>query len=235
MVTFVAYYRVSTAKQGVLGLGIEAQQQAVRQYVTQRNGSVVAAYTEVESGKRKDRPQLLAALAHCRALGATLIVAKLDRLARNVQFISTLMESRTEFVAVDMPTANRLTIHVLAAVAEHEAQMISERTKAALAVARQRGVKLGGWRRNSGQDIRKDGGKASAAKRKQQAQQRAQDYAPVFALLSDGSLTYKQMADRLNASGIPTPQRKQWHAASVRNVICRLNATNNTGNCEKRS
>src|ERR1700733_8691988 len=143
---FVCYYRVSTQKQGRSGLGLEAQQKAVRDHLNGGNWKVVGEFTEVETGKRADRPQLAAALAACRLHGAKLIIAKLDRLARNVHFISGLMESKVDFVAVDFPQANRLTVHILAAVAEHEAKMISERTKVALAAARARGVKLGGDR-----------------------------------------------------------------------------------------
>src|ERR1700722_12486249 len=132
---FVSYLRVSTAKQGVSGLGLEAQREAVATYLNGGKWNLVQEVVEVESGKRNDRPQLARALALCRLHNATLIIAKLDRLARNVHFISGLMESKVDFVAVDFPQANRLTIHILAAVAEHEAKMISERTKAALAAA----------------------------------------------------------------------------------------------------
>src|SRR5215470_17132043 len=143
---FVAYYRVSTQRQGRSGLGLEAQQEAVRNHLNGGDWRIVAEFTEVESGKRKDRPKLADALAACRVHGAKLIIAKLDRLARNVAFVSVLMEAGVEFEAVDFPQANRLTIHILAAVAEHEAKVISERTKAALAAAKRRGVKLGGVR-----------------------------------------------------------------------------------------
>src|SRR6202789_2749174 len=145
---FIAYYRVSTAKQGASGLGLEAQQEAVRSYLNGGRWQMVSEVTEIESGKRNDRPALANALALCRVHGATLVIAKLDRLARNVNFISNLMESTVEFTAVDFPQANRLTIHILAAVAEHEAAMISARTKAALGAAKARGVKLGGDRGN---------------------------------------------------------------------------------------
>src|SRR3954462_14887614 len=140
---FVAYYRVSTDKQGKSGLGLEAQREAVQSYLNGGSWTLAAAVTEVESGKRNDRPELDRALGLCRLYGATLVVAKLDRLARNVAFISKLMESGVDFVALDLPQANRLTVHILAAVAEHEAAMISQRTKAALAAAKARGIKLG--------------------------------------------------------------------------------------------
>ncbi len=133
---FVAYHRVSTDKQGRSGLGLEAQRSAVEAHVAGARGTVTAAFIEVESGRRKDRPQLAAALAAARVHRAVLVIAKLDRLARNVHFVSGLMESGVEFVAADMPTVNRLTVHILAAVAEEEARMISARTKAALAAAK---------------------------------------------------------------------------------------------------
>src|SRR5580704_1813705 len=147
---FVSYYRVSTAQQGASGLGLEAQREAVSRYVASVNGGaggvIVADFTEIESGKKSDRPQIAAALAACRLRRATLVIAKLDRLARNVHFVSSLMESGVDFVACDNPEANRLTVHILAAVAEHEAAMISARTQAALEAARARGVALGGLR-----------------------------------------------------------------------------------------
>ena len=132
---FVGYFRVSTSRQGESGLGLEAQRQAVSDYLAGGRRELVGEHTEIESGKRNDRPELLKALDACRKQKAKLIIAKLDRLARNVAFIANLMESGVDFVAVDFPQANRLTIHILAAVAEHEREMISERTKAALQAA----------------------------------------------------------------------------------------------------
>jgi DNA invertase Pin-like site-specific DNA recombinase len=144
---FIAYYRVSTARQGASGLGLEAQQEAVSQFLKGGSWELIGTFTEVETGKGADalarRPQLKAALDACRKQGATLVIAKLDRLARNVHFVSGLMESKVKFVACDMPEANELTIHIMAAFAEHEAKRISQRTKDALAIARARGVRLG--------------------------------------------------------------------------------------------
>jgi DNA invertase Pin-like site-specific DNA recombinase len=139
----VAYYRVSTQKQGRSGLGLEAQQSAVRGHLDRTNRKLVAEFVEIESGRNPDRPKLSEALKQCRLTRSKLIVARLDRLARNVAFVSRLMEAGVDFEAVDCPQANRLTVHILAAVAEYETRLISERIKAALAAAKARGVKLG--------------------------------------------------------------------------------------------
>ncbi len=139
----VPYYRVSTRRQGESGLGLEAQHSCVADYARQGQHEIVASYQEIETGKRADRPQLAKALAHAKRAKATLVIAKLDRLARNVHFLSGLMESRVDFVCCDNPHANRLTLHILAAVAEDEARRISERTKAALAAYKARGGRLG--------------------------------------------------------------------------------------------
>ena len=143
----IAYFRVSTQKQSSSGLGLEAQQEAVKRFLAGGDRELVAEFQEVETGKGANalakRPTLRAALDACRKQGAVLVIAKLDRLARNVHFVSGLMESKVKFVACDMPEANELTIHIMAAFAEHEAQRISQRTKEALAVAKSRGVILG--------------------------------------------------------------------------------------------
>src|SRR6476469_7037084 len=173
---FVAYYRVSTRRQGASGLGVEAQQKAVRDYLNGGRWQLVEEIVEVESGKRDDRPQLAHALDLCRAWRATLIIAKLDRFARNVEFTARLMNSCIEFVAVDFPQANRLTIHILAAMAEHEREMISARTKAALAAAKARGTKLGNPNGLS-VEARTRGTAVAVAKRKA----RAADLAPIIA------------------------------------------------------
>jgi DNA invertase Pin-like site-specific DNA recombinase len=216
---FVAYYRVSTQRQGRSGLGLEAQQTAVNDYLNGGDWRLVAEVTEVESGKRSDRPKLAEALKLCRLHSATLIIAKLDRLARNVAFISNLMESGVEFHAVDFPQANRLTVHILAAVAEHEARMISERTKAALAAAQRRGVKLGGYH---GTIITKATRKAGQAAIERRVAARDADLMPTIGeLQAAGATSLRTIAAGLNDRGIPTAQGGQWSATQVWRVLNR--------------
>jgi DNA invertase Pin-like site-specific DNA recombinase len=217
-VRFVAYYRVSTEKQGSSGLGLDAQRDAVARYVAAAGGVIAIEFQEIESGKRKDRPQIAAALVACRAQRATLIIAKLDRLARNVAFISNLMESGVDFVAADMPLANRLTVHILAAVAEHEREMISQRTKAALAAAKTRGVRLGNPNLKAGN---RAGAIAAAAARSRAAKAKAADLAPfIEAARKAGCRTLVELADALTSRGIKTPGGKaQWSAEQVRRIL----------------
>jgi DNA invertase Pin-like site-specific DNA recombinase len=218
---FVAYYRVSTAKQGASGLGLEAQQEAVRTYLNGGRWSMVDEVTEIESGKRNDRPALAKALSLCRLHGATLVIAKLDRLARNVNFISTLMEDKdVDFVAADFPTANRLTIHILASVAEHEAEMISKRTKDALAAARARGVRLGGDRAGTLSKHARKGTQASARVRSATARKRAADVLPVIeSIKAEGAVTLAGIAEKLNQRSIPAPRGGSWSPVQVSRVL----------------
>jgi DNA invertase Pin-like site-specific DNA recombinase len=182
----------------------------------------LAEVIEIESGKRNDRPKLAEALRLCRLHGATLIIAKLDRLARNVAFISNLMESGVEFTAVDFPQANRLTVHILAAVAEHEAKAISTRTRDSLAAAKARGTRLGGDRGNL-PAVAKDGAKASVAARIVKADNRASDLAPIIEeLRSAGAVSLRQIAAELNAKGIKTVRGKEWSAMQVQRVLERV-------------
>jgi DNA invertase Pin-like site-specific DNA recombinase len=216
---FVSYLRVSTQRQGRSGLGLEAQREAVTAYLNGGNWALVQEVVEVESGKRNDRPELAKALAMCRIHRAVLLVAKLDRLARNVAFISALMESGVEFSAVDFPQANRLTVHVLAAVAEHEATMISERTRAALAAAKARGTKLGGLRWQVG-TVARQGSAASAAVRRARASDRKADLLPVVrSIWESGAVTLRQVAAALNRQGVPAIRGGVWSAAQVRRVL----------------
>jgi DNA invertase Pin-like site-specific DNA recombinase len=223
---YVAYLRVSTERQGASGLGLEAQRKAVLEHVN-GHGTLVAEYVEVESGKRNDRPQLSAALAYARATGATVVIAKWDRLARNVAFTAALLESGVDFVACDNPHATRFTIHILAAVAEHEAQAISQRTKAALQAAKARGKILGnpnGARairraaRAAGRAINAAGiaGTIAAADRHM-----ARVRPVVEAIRTEGITTLSGIAGELNARGILTARGGQWHATTVRNLLSR--------------
>ena len=215
---FLAYLRVSTDKQGRSGLGLEAQRAAVEAHVAGVGGTVTAEFIEVESGRKKDRPQLAAALVDCRARRAVLVIAKLDRLARNVHFVSGLMESGVEFVAADMPTVNRLTIHILAAVAEEEARMISARTKAALTAAKARGVKLGNphlLARCPLLAARARDAQQNKARRRQEAVLPYLEQARLA-----GATTLWQLADALMKRGVPAPRGgRHWHPAQVRRLL----------------
>ncbi len=224
----IPYYRVSTAKQGKSGLGLEGQEAAVAAFVAQRGCNELATYREVESGKNSERPELAKAVAHAKRSKATLVVAKLDRLARNVAFLSRLMESGVDFIAIDMEHANRLTIHILAAVAEGEAKAISDRTKTALAAAKVRGVKLGSARPghwDGREDARSRGlQKATkiAAERKTQAAKEAYvDLVPMMTQLKDGGSSLRDIADALNADGHTTRRGMAWNQVQVKRVLDR--------------
>jgi DNA invertase Pin-like site-specific DNA recombinase len=219
MMKFIAYLRVSTQKQGRSGLGLEAQREAISRYIASVSGKLAAEYIEVESGKLKDRPKLALALAACRLHGATLIVAKLDRLARNVAFVSNFLESGSEFVAVDFPQANRMMIQMLAVIGEYEAKLISDRTTVALAAYKRRGGTLGGDRGNI-QKIQRKGSAAGNAVRSALAKQRANDLQPHIAeLRGNGAVTLAQIAAGLNERGIPTARGGEWSATQVARVV----------------
>ena len=217
---FIAYYRVSTAKQGRSGLGLEAQRASVLAYV--KDGRILAEYVEVESGKRNDRPELAQAIAHAGREGATLIIAKLDRLARSVAFIFALRDSGARFIACDMPEANTLTIGLLAALAQHERELISERTKAALAAKKSRGFVLG-----SPQNLtRKATLKAAAARRRRALEDPANRRATELALLyRDRGLSYGAIARRLNENGHSTRRGKAFLACTVERLVKRVERT----------
>lgn len=224
----VAYVRVSTEKQGASGLGLEGQQAAIDAYARQSGGLVVAKFLEVESGKRSDRPELARAIAHARRAKAVLVVAKLDRLARNVAFLSRLLEAGVEFVACDNPSANRLTIHILAAVAEAEAKAIPERTKAALAAAKRRGVPLGSARPGhwaGREDRRKQGGlagsKAATVARSRAAADAYSDLLPLVRELRNGGASLDAIANDLNGKGYSTRTGKPFTPMTVHRIIGR--------------
>lgn len=220
---FVAYYRVSTSRQGRSGLGLEAQQQAVRDYLNGGGWTLVAEMTEIESGKRSDRPKLEEALRLCRLHRATLVIARLCRLSRDAHFLLGLERAGVDFVAADMPTANRLTVGVLAAVAEHEGRMISERTRAALAAAKARGVVLGGDGTNLGRDGVK-GREVSLRVRQEQAARRAADINAVIDSLGN-RLSLREIAVALNERRIPAPRGGTWSSPQVKRIIDRRTST----------
>ncbi|OCJ33434.1 recombinase family protein [Agrobacterium tumefaciens] len=211
MTKYVAYYRVSTAKQGFDGLGMDAQRSSVQSFA---NGSeIVAEYVEVESGRKNDRPELLKALAFAKANKAVLLIAKIDRLARNVHFVSGLLESGVEIKCADMPEANRMMLQMLSVFAEHEARMISDRTKAALAMAKERGQALGGIRHRS-METNRQRGQASA--------DRAIE---MFKTIPDyGNLSFNALAKALNEAGHKTIRGNTWTAMQVSRTLSRTQA-----------
>lgn len=229
----VAYYRVSTSKQGASGLGLESQRATVEAYAHSIGAGIDAAYTEVESGKRADRPKLAAALAHARRSKAKLVIAKLDRLARNVAFLAKLMEAGVDFIAVDNANANRLTIHILAAVAEDEARRISERTKGALAAAKARGQLLGSARPGhwDGRESARQAGaeraaKASVAVRQAKAREAVADLLPEMQQRRQAGESFAKIASALTAAGHRTTRGNEWSAMGVKLVLDRASASN---------
>jgi len=233
----IAYYRVSTARQGRSGLGLEAQRAAVIEFARRHGGKIVAEYTEVETGKRSDRPKLAAALPHAKLSRATLVVAKLDRLSRDVAFLSALMKSGVEFVCCDYPTANKLTIHILVAVAEHEAELISLRTKEALAAYKARGGKLGSARPGhwKGREHLRGYAKAAplgAAKMRRLADDRYRHLYPLMREMRDSGATLWAIANRLNELSHTPPRGGSWGASQVRNVLNRYHTSKENGNAK---
>jgi DNA invertase Pin-like site-specific DNA recombinase len=214
MAKYVAYLRVSTAKQGSSGLGLEAQEAAIKAFI-KVDDEILSTFTETESGKDDGRPELAKALREVELTGAKLLVAKLDRLSRAVSFIAQLMDSKVDFVACDQPDATPFSVHIYAAVAEHERNMISQRTKAALRAAKERGAKLGGYR--GGPKV--DHSLGTAAK---QAKARA-FHDRIRAALSErqasGPASLSELARHLNERGIPTRRGKAWTATQVARVL----------------
>jgi DNA invertase Pin-like site-specific DNA recombinase len=213
MSKFVAYVRVSTAKQGSSGLGLEAQQAAIASFLKDGD-QLLATYEEIESGKDDDRPELAKALRLVELTGAKLLVAKLDRLSRAVSFIAQLMDSKVDFVACDQPSATPLTVHIYAAMAEHERKMISERTKAALRAAKERGVKLGGYR-----GVKVNPALGTAAKQQRSASFNARLLPVLKELQAQGQTSLSQLARELNERGIPTRRGGEWRATQVARVL----------------
>ena len=228
----IAYYRVSTLRQvkeranhdpkktegEITGLGLEAQQEAVQQFAGREGYFIVGEYREVESGRKNDRPQLLAALVQCKKQRAVLIIAKLDRLGRNVAFISNLMESRVEFRAVDNPYANKFMVHMLAAFAEYEREQISTRTKEALGAAKRRGAVLG-----------KHGREVLSKKEKQAADDFAEQMKPIIAQIrKDGFKTVRAICAELNRREIPSAGAgRAWHLTAVQRILKRIKYLDN--------
>lgn len=222
---YVSYIRVSTERQGVSGLGLSAQQAAIQAHMRANpEWKLAKEFREVESGRKSDRPQLLMALAYCRLIGATLLVAKLDRLSRNVAFLSALMEQGVPFTAVDMPFADETQLHIMIVFAQHEAKRISERTKAALA---QSTKKLGGLRVSAERfaAISVIAREASAIARTDKATKRALDVMPfIVDIQAAGATSLRQIADVLNDGHIKTPQGGSWSAVQVSRVMARAAA-----------
>jgi DNA invertase Pin-like site-specific DNA recombinase len=221
---FVAYYRVSTDKQGKSGLGLEAQEAAVVAFIASKDedARLLASFVEIESGKRSDnRPQLKLAMEQARLTGATLLIAKLDRLSRDAHFLLGLQKAGVKFVAVDMPEANELVVGLMALIAQAERQMISARTKAALAAAKARGVKLGNPR--GAAHLRGLGNPAGVAALKRGAMVRAEGLrATIEAIRAEGVISANGIAGRLNEREIATPRGGRWSARTVSDVLARL-------------
>lgn len=222
---FVAYCRVSTAKQGRSGLGLEAQEAAILAFLRPGDRLLAPLFVEVESGRKAARPELAKALERCRLTGATLLIAKLDRLSRDAHFLLGLGKAGVDFVAADMPHANRLTVGVMALVAEEEARAISARTKAALAAAKARGVRLGGDRghRPATPEGSRKGAAASAETRALQAIRHAHAVLPVVEeLRAAGAGSLHRLAAGLAERGVPAPRGGAWTATAVRRMLARL-------------
>lgn len=238
--TFIAYIRVSTERQGHSGLGLEAQEAAINAFLRPADRLLKPPYVEIESGRKADRPELAKALARCRATGATLLIAKLDRLARDAHFLLGLQKAGVDFIACDIPDANRLTIGILALVAEEEAKAISARTKAALAAAKERRKKnnrlkpLGGIRRGQRPptvEEARQGAAASAQKRSLKADHAAHRVMPRVDELRSSGASLGEIARTLQAEGVPTPRGKggAWTATAVRRAILRAEAEAGAG------
>lgn len=215
MSKFIAYYRVSTQKQGRSGLGLEAQRSAVEQFINAGGGEIIDTFTEIMSGRISDRPQLEAALRKCRLTGSTLLVAKLDRLSRSASFLLRLRDSGVDFVCADMPEANRLTVGIMANMAEYEAEMISLRTKAAMTAAKERGVKMGNPRLD---EVRPTDTTAARRAHQRAAQARNAELMEIIEEMEGEAgrgLSSREIAARLNEAGITTARGKPFSHVQV--------------------
>ncbi len=220
---FIAYERVSTARQGQSGLGLEAQRRTIDGFAASRSAEVLARFTEVESGRNPDRPELGKAIQLARLTGATLVIAKLDRLSRNAAFLLTLRDSGVRFLACDMPEANDLTVGIMALVAQQEREAISRRTKEALAVAKARGVKLGNPNGAAALRRARKGGAALRAVVARNADRHAESLVAVLAdIQTEGHFSLCDIAMELNRRGMMTRRGGRWHVSNVRNLIGRL-------------
>lgn len=212
---YVAYYRVSTREQEISGLGLDAQTETVEKTISEKGGSLIAEFIEAETGKKNDRKQLKEALALCKKMGATLVIAKLDRLSRSVSFIFQLKEAGVDFFACDLPACNTMNLAIFAAMAQHERELISERTKAALRAAKRRGVKLGcpippnNYTRRRSLEVRKEKSKMATIQSKN----------AIEMFLRDG-FSLNEIARRLTKLEAPTPRGKtKWYASTVKAVM----------------
>ena len=228
MSKYIAYYRVSTVRQGQSGLGLDAQRNSVRDYLKTRGWPPIEEFTEIESGRKNARPELSKALRACRLHGATLVIAKLDRLARNASFLLNLKDAGVDFEAVDLPDANRLTVGIMALVAESEAEAISQRTKAALAEAKKRGVKLGNPQNLSNQSL---GNRNSAKVRAQKADRHSKDVISLINEINTSGITsLSGIARELTKQRIPTPRGLPvWSPVQVKRVMARVDSLRDSG------
>lgn len=221
-IKFIGLIRVSTGKQSKSGLGLEGQEAAIRSYVSSVGGELVKVYVEVESGKDGLRPVMTEAIQHSQLIGARLVIQKLDRLSRDLGFITTLQKNSVDFVVVDLPQADRFTIQLFGALAEKERYMISERTKRALAAAKARGVKLGNEKGYEfAPEVFLAGAVAAAQARIAKANTLSARVRPMIEKLRAQGLSLRGVAAELDDMGIKTPRGKEWTAAAVKNALAR--------------
>jgi len=217
---YVAYFRVSTRKQGESGLGLEAQRKMVTDFVTMNGGEILAEFTEVESGKRDDRPELMKAMNHASLVGGRILVGKLDRLSRDLHFITSLQKSRVDFVVSDMPGCDSFTINIYGALAQRERELISSRTKAGLAAAKANGVKLG--TNNLRPELVRDASAKGVQARQQNADEFAVRVKPVIEAMREQGKSLNSVAAELDNLGVKTSRGCKWTATAVKNAIGRF-------------